>query len=215
MERVAIVGAGIAGLGCAHFLRRRCAVTLYERNDYAGGHSHMVEVAEEGRRLPIDTGFMVFNRTTYPLLTRLFERLQVEVRPAAMSFSVRHAERNLEFGGSSLNHLFAQRRNLLRPGFYRLLRAIDRFNREAVEALAEAGGFVLHQAEDFGPDYARTLREWREAFRLRLTEVRALGFYERFLRKWDYYLCYCEAAFALRNISLVQTLHTRPNNLAL
>jgi predicted NAD/FAD-binding protein len=139
MERVAIVGAGIAGLGCAHFLQRRFDLTLYERNDYAGGHSHTVEVAEgagaQARRLPIDTGFMVFNRVTYPLLTRLFERLGVEVRPTSMSFSVRHVERDLEFCGSSLPHLFAQRRNLLRPGFYRLLAAIDRFNREAAEAL--------------------------------------------------------------------------------
>lgn len=80
--------------------------------------------------------------------------------------------------------------------------------------LAEHGGFVLHGLEDMGRDYARTLRVWREAFHARLDRVRALDFDDRFIRKWHYYLCYCEAAFALRNISVVQTVHTRPNNLA-
>jgi len=80
--------------------------------------------------------------------------------------------------------------------------------------LAAKGGFVLHHLEDMGRDYARTLRTWRGEFLRRRAEVRALGFDERFVRKWTYYLCYCEAAFALRNISVVQTVHTRPNNLA-
>jgi cyclopropane-fatty-acyl-phospholipid synthase len=81
--------------------------------------------------------------------------------------------------------------------------------------LTEAGGFVLHEMEDLGLDYARTLRLWHENFRARLEKVQALGFDERFIRKWTYYLGYCEAAFALRNISVVQTLHTRANNLKL
>jgi cyclopropane-fatty-acyl-phospholipid synthase len=77
------------------------------------------------------------------------------------------------------------------------------------------GGFVLHGLEDLGRDYARTLREWRRAFHDRLDRVRALGFDDRFIRKWDYYLAYCEAGFTMRNISVVQTVHTRPNNLSL
>jgi cyclopropane-fatty-acyl-phospholipid synthase len=92
-----------------------------------------------------------------------------------------------------------------------LLLSLNRMN----NLLARSGGFVLHAAEDFGSDYARTLRHWRENFHARRDEVRALGFDERFLRKWTYYLSYCEAAFALRNISVVHTLHTRPNNPAL
>ncbi len=91
-----------------------------------------------------------------------------------------------------------------------LLLSANRLN----DLLAREGGFVLHQHEDMGRDYARTLRVWREAFHARLDRVRALGFDERFVRKWHYYLCYCEAAFALRNISVVQTVHTRPNNLS-
>ncbi len=92
-----------------------------------------------------------------------------------------------------------------------LLLSLNRVN----DQLARAGGFVAHRVEDFGPDYARTLRQWRENFTARHNEVRALGFDERFVRKWTYYLAYCEAAFAMRNISVVHTLHTRPNNLSL
>ncbi|MBC8009734.1 MAG: class I SAM-dependent methyltransferase [Burkholderiales bacterium] len=91
-----------------------------------------------------------------------------------------------------------------------LLLSLNRVNQQ----LARAGGFQLHHIEDFGQDYARTLRLWRDAFEEKLEQVLALGFDQRFVRKWRYYLCYCEAAFAMRNISVVQTLHTRANNLA-
>ncbi len=92
-----------------------------------------------------------------------------------------------------------------------LLLSLNRVN----DLLARAGGFMLHGVDNLGLDYARTLHEWRDRFTLKLDEVRAQGFDERFLRKWDYYLCYCEAAFALRNISVVQAVYTRPNNLSL
>jgi cyclopropane-fatty-acyl-phospholipid synthase len=92
-----------------------------------------------------------------------------------------------------------------------LLLSLNRVN----DQLSRAGGFVLHGAEDYGHDYVTTLRAWHANFRARLDEVRALGFDDRFIRKWSYYLGYCEAAFALRNISVVQTLHTRANNLSL
>ncbi|PAW63434.1 MAG: cyclopropane-fatty-acyl-phospholipid synthase [Opitutia bacterium Tous-C1TDCM] len=92
-----------------------------------------------------------------------------------------------------------------------LLLSLNRMN----SLLADAGGFVLHGLEDFGPDYARTLRIWRDNFHACLEQVRALGFDDRFERKWTYYLCYCEAAFAMRNISVVHTVHTRSNNLSL
>jgi cyclopropane-fatty-acyl-phospholipid synthase len=92
-----------------------------------------------------------------------------------------------------------------------LLLSLNRVN----DQLARAGGFTLHRVEDFGHDYARTLRLWHDNFRARLDAVRALGFDDRFIRKWTYYLAYCEAAFAMRNISVVHTLHTRANNLSL
>jgi cyclopropane-fatty-acyl-phospholipid synthase len=92
-----------------------------------------------------------------------------------------------------------------------LLLSLNRVN----ELLSREAGMVLHGADDMGPDYALTLRRWAETFKARTGDVHALGFDERFVRKWSYYLAYCEAAFALRNISVVQTLHTRPNNLSL
>lgn len=139
MAKLAIIGTGISGLGCAHFLHRDFDLTLFEQNNYVGGHTNTVTAPEPGtnRPVPIDTGFMVFNQVTYPLLTRLFADLKVPIKPTKMSFSVRHAESGLEFCGSSLNHLFAQRRNLFRPRFYRMLAAINRFNREAVVALTD------------------------------------------------------------------------------
>ena len=139
MPSLAIVGSGIAGLGCAHFLRHAHDVTVFEQDPRIGGHSHTVDVPEPGtgREVAFDTGFMVFNLVTYPHLTRLFRELGVPVKPTSMSFSVRHTASGLEYCGSSLNHLFAQRRNLLRPRFWRLLRAINRFNGEAVAALED------------------------------------------------------------------------------
>jgi predicted NAD/FAD-binding protein len=152
MPSLAIVGTGIAGLGCAHFLHRHFELTLFEQDRRVGGHSHTVTVDEAagGRPVAMDTGFMVFNQVTYPHLTRLFAELGVAIKPTSMSFSVRHADRGLEFCGSSLNHLFAQRRNLLRPSFYRLLAAINRFNSEAVAALEDPAT----QRESLG-DYVR------------------------------------------------------------
>ena len=106
MPSLAIVGTGIAGLGCARFLHRHHDITLLEQEDRIGGHTHTVDVeGPDGRRATMDTGFMVFNRVTYPHLTGLFTELGVPVKPTSMSFSVRHAETGLEFAGSSLNHL--------------------------------------------------------------------------------------------------------------
>lgn len=158
MQHIAIIGSGISGLGSAHFLQRDFELTVFEAGAHVGGHTNTVLVPEGDRQVPIDTGFMVFNHVTYPNLLRLFRRLDVATRPTNMSFSVRHGPRRLEFCGSSLNHLFAQRRNLLRPGFYRLLRRIDRFNREAAEALEAAtfqsmtlAEYVAHRG--YGEDF--------------------------------------------------------------
>ncbi len=133
--RIAIVGTGIAGLSCAYFLHESYDLTLFELEDRLGGHTHTIDVQEPGRHVAFDTGFMVFNHVTYPLLTRFLRELNVPTQPTSMSFSVQHVPTGLEYNGSSLNHLFAQRRNLIRPGHYRLLLAINRFNAEAVQAL--------------------------------------------------------------------------------
>ncbi len=158
VSKLAIIGTGIAGLGCAYLLRSRFDLTLYERNDYLGGHTNTIGLAEGQEKVVMDTGFMVYNEVTYPNLTRLFRELGVVTKPTAMSFSVQHRGTGLEFSGSSLNHLFAQRRNLLRPRFWGMIRQINRFNTEAVAALnlpqyqtMSLGEYV--QERNYGADF--------------------------------------------------------------
>lgn len=129
--RIAVVGSGISGMLVARLLQRAHHVRLFEASGRLGGHAHTHDVAAYGGLFSVDTGFMVFNRRTYPNFVRLLEHLGVEAQPSDMSFSV-HVERTgLEYNGSSLNTLFAQRRNLLRPSFYRMLRDVLRFGNEA------------------------------------------------------------------------------------
>jgi len=135
MQRTAIIGTGIAGMGCGYFLFPHQDLTLYEQNDYIGGHTHTVTVQEEDRPVYIDTGFMVFNYKTYPNLCRLFGQIQAPVKKTDMSFSVQHLPTGLEYSGSSLNHLFAQRKNLFNLRFIRMLRQINRFNKESLRLL--------------------------------------------------------------------------------
>ncbi|HEV7986043.1 MAG TPA: NAD(P)-binding protein, partial [Steroidobacteraceae bacterium] len=101
METLAIIGTGIAGLGCAHFLQRRFALTVYEKDAHMGGHANTVMVEEASGSVPVDTGFMTYNEVTYPNLTRLFRDLEVTTQPSSMSFSVQHLPTELEFCGSS------------------------------------------------------------------------------------------------------------------
>ncbi len=135
MKSVAIIGTGIAGMACGHFLHSRYELTIYERNNYVGGHTNTILVAEGPRSIPIDTGFMVYNEITYPNLTRLFRELEIETQPTSMSFSVQHVPSGLEFCGSGLSGLFAQKRNLLNWRYWRLLREIARFNEQAPQIL--------------------------------------------------------------------------------
>ncbi len=135
-ERVAIVGTGVAGLGCAWGLRNHADLTLLEADRRPGGHTNTVTVLEDGLTVPIDTGFIVFNRVTYPNLCRLFAELDVPTKPSEMSFSVQHVPTGLEYNGMGMNKVFAQRRNLLRPRFLIMLRQIGRFFKVANELIA-------------------------------------------------------------------------------
>lgn len=137
-RRVAIVGAGVSGLVCAWLLHDDHDVTVFEAGDWVGGHTHTVDVdSEDGSKLAVDTGFIVFNDRTYPNFIRILERLGVAAQPSEMSFSV-HDERNgLEWNGRNLRTIFVQKRNLLRPAFLGMLRDVMRFNREA-RALAQS-----------------------------------------------------------------------------
>ncbi|MDG9856796.1 FAD-dependent oxidoreductase [Pseudomonas nitroreducens] len=135
--RIAIIGSGISGLTCAHLLARSHEVCVFEASDWIGGHTHTVDVDWQGQRYAVDTGFIVFNDWTYPRFIQLLDRLGVASRPTQMSFSVHDPAIGLEYNGHDLNTLFAQRRNLVSPGFWGMLHDILRFNREALEDHAE------------------------------------------------------------------------------
>ncbi|CAM2141390.1 FAD-dependent oxidoreductase [Pararobbsia alpina] len=137
-QRVAVVGSGIAGLASAYFLSRRHRVTLFESADYLGGHTHTVDVELEGSRAAVDTGFLVFNDRTYPNLVALFEELGVAAYRSDMSFSVSVDGGALEWAGTNLNTVFAQRRNVFSPTFLGMLRDILRFNSAAAMHLDTA-----------------------------------------------------------------------------
>ncbi|UJF18364.1 FAD-dependent oxidoreductase [Vibrio sp. SS-MA-C1-2] len=130
MKKIAIVGSGISGLVCAHLLSKQHAVTLFEANDYIGGHTATKTVHAEGRDWNIDTGFIVFNDRTYPNFNRLLEKIGLVGQETEMSFSVKNIHTGLEYNGNNLNSLFAQRSNLLNPQFLFLIRSILRFNHQ-------------------------------------------------------------------------------------
>lgn len=133
---IAIVGTGISGMTAAYLLSQRHNIHVFEAQERVGGHTNTIECEESGRTITVDTGFIVFNERTYPNFVRLLDRLDVPWRNTTMSFSVRCDRTGLEYNGTTINSLFAQRSNLLRPGFYRMLSDILRFNRDAV-AVAE------------------------------------------------------------------------------
>ncbi len=133
--KVAIIGAGISGLAAAYYLRQQHQVRLFEVADRIGGHTATVDVSHQGREYAIDTGFIVFNDWTYPNFIELMDELGVDSQPTEMSFSVRCESTGIEYGGNNLNTMFAQRRNLLRPSFHKMIRDILKFNREAIRDL--------------------------------------------------------------------------------
>lgn len=129
--RIAIIGSGVSGLVCALLLHGRHDVVLYEADDRAGGHSHTHQVELPDATVSVDTGFLVYNERTYPLFCRVLDRLGVATQPSDMSFSVTDARTGIEWRGTSLSTVFAQRRNVGRPAFARMLVDIGRFNRLA------------------------------------------------------------------------------------
>ena len=134
---IAVVGCGVAGLAAAHVLQRRHRVTVFEKNDHLGGHTHTVVIPDgPDAGTPVDTGFIVFNTRTYPNFIRLLDDLGVAARASEMSFSFTCRATGLVYAGTDLNGLFAQRRNLLRPAFLGMLRDIGRFGRRAGDDLA-------------------------------------------------------------------------------
>lgn len=168
--KIAVIGSGISGLSAAWQLSNNGQdVTLFEANDYFGGHTHTVDIELDGLRHGVDTGFLVFNQRTYPNLIRLFANLQIQTSETDMSFSVKLPlgsgadARKLEWAGANLNTLFAQRRNLFSPRFLRMVRDILRFNRQAT-ALASTSDAQMHTISlgDYllAHQYSAEFRDW-------------------------------------------------------
>ncbi|MCB9772323.1 MAG: FAD-dependent oxidoreductase [Candidatus Omnitrophica bacterium] len=158
MKSLAVIGTGIAGMGAAHFLNDRYEITLYEKNSYPGGHTNTLTIDEDGVPVYIDSAFMVYNEITYPNLTRLFKDLDVETKPTDMSFSVQHRPSGLEYCGTGMKGLFAQRKNLFSLRFWKMLLDMNRFNKESLEVL-EDQRYLHHtissyvQEKQYGEDF--------------------------------------------------------------
>ena len=135
MKKLAIIGSGIAGMGCGHLLQSKYDITIFEKNNYPGGHTNTIEVDENGSTIYIDTGFMVFNFVTYPHLCQLFETIKAPIKKTDMSFSVQHVPSGLEYCGSGLIGLFAQRKNIFNWSYIKMLDEISRFNKISIEII--------------------------------------------------------------------------------
>ncbi len=160
-NRIAVIGAGVSGLSAAWMLSRHHPVTLFEANNYLGGHSNTVDATVDGVTAPVDTGFLVFNDRTYPNLVALFEHLGVPHCSSEMSFSVRVDEEKLEWAGNNLATVFAQKRNLVNLEFWRMLKEILRFNRESTQALLGAQGCEGTLGEFLQRrGYGRAFQDW-------------------------------------------------------
>lgn len=134
--RVAIIGSGISGLTAAYRLHNDVEVTVFEQNDWIGGHTHTVDVTLDDQTYAVDTGFIVFNEWTYPRFLNLLSELGLSHQDTDMSFSVMSETTGIEYAGTNLSTLFAQRHRLFSPGYYRFLLDIVKFNKTAIDDLA-------------------------------------------------------------------------------
>lgn len=154
MEKLAIVGSGISALGAAYYLRDQYDITIFEAGSYVGGHTNTITVDDEGTPLPVDTGFIVYNETTYPNLTRLFSELNVATHESDMSFGMHNLTTGLQYSGKTYNTLFAQRKNLINSQHWRFLVQASRFNQTAPLHLEEGradiplGTYLVEQGYD-------------------------------------------------------------------
>ncbi|HEX5940104.1 MAG TPA: FAD-dependent oxidoreductase [Dehalococcoidia bacterium] len=156
--RIAVVGAGVSGLTAAYLLSRRHEVEVFERNDYAGGHTNTITVMAGGKPVPLDTGFVIYNEKTYPLFTQLLRQLDVETQPTDMSLSVSCTSCRVHFSSRGIPGFLAQPTNILRPGLLRVGRDVLRFWRDAELRVADGSSRELtlgQYAERFSPEFKR------------------------------------------------------------
>ncbi|WP_172953256.1 NAD(P)/FAD-dependent oxidoreductase [Vibrio fujianensis] len=187
--KIAIIGSGISGLTCGHYLHTDHDITVFEANDYIGGHTATVDVEWEGQHYVIDTGFIVYNDRTYPNFIRMMDEIGVKGLPTQMSFSVRNDGNGLEYNGHTLTTLFAQKRNWLNPKFYRFIGEILRFNRLAklashqpAQTLLTLGDFLQHHqfSDYFCENYILPMGAAIWSSSLADMRVFPLGFFLRF-----------------------------------
>lgn len=150
MKNIAIIGSGISGLTCAYLLDEHNKVTVFEKNEYVGGHTATIDIEHKGTQYAIDTGFIVFNDRTYPNFNRLLEQLGITRQETEMSFSVHNKQTKFEYNGHGINSLFSQRSNIFKPKFWRLISEIIKFNKlckqafrsDNIEAKSTLGDFL-------------------------------------------------------------------------
>ncbi|MGP5224730.1 NAD(P)/FAD-dependent oxidoreductase [Psychrobacter aquimaris] len=167
-KRIAIIGSGVSGLTCAHYLVAQHEVTVFEANDYIGGHVNTIDVAlQDGKKAKgsnvessaIDTGFIVFNERTYPNFFRLLHELQVPFQSTDMSFSVKNTARHFEYNGHTLNTLLSQRKNVLNPKFWRFIKDILQFNKH-IKQLRQDYEMARTQGQDVSAFTEQTLGDY-------------------------------------------------------
>lgn len=152
--KIAIIGSGITGLSLNYLLDKKYDVTLFEESNYLGGHANTATIKYNDKNIAVDTGFIVFNFSTYPNLKAFFELLKVKISKSNMSFGIRNFDNNLEYSGNNLAGVFAQKQNLLKPKFYKMLFDIVRFNQRAVK-------FIESEHKNTNLTLAKLLEEWK------------------------------------------------------
>ena len=149
--KVAIIGSGISGLTSAYLLNKHHEIKVFEANDYIGGHTHTHTIKMDGVDYEVDSGFIVYNENTYPNFIRLLKELKVQTQISSMGFSVTSKNNKIEYAGNSLNSIFAQRKNIFNPSFYKMLYEINRFNKESKTHLRDL-------------DYLKTLGDYLDKY---------------------------------------------------
>lgn len=152
--KIAVLGAGISGLSAAYLLSKKHEVDLYEKEQRLGGHARTTIVEEDGKKFGVDTGFLVFNHETYPLLTKLFQQLDVKIENSDMSFAFWNTNTNIAYNGQSLSGMFVQKRNLFRYSHYKMINDILKFNKQANEDLANNSENLDKNLGEYLKDYS-------------------------------------------------------------